>query len=160
MKQIHLGTLVILAALGGLSVLPARASLRGVGSAAEGPANPSLSTASTRSQVPDTVVIQIVADADSVVAVPGSVTVRRGQVVTWACDLGNWTVQFRSGQPFGDAAVSEGIRGTRGARFGQAVRADAQAGRYKYDILVRVEGGPPLRADPEIVIGPGDGPGR
>jgi hypothetical protein len=108
----------------------------------------------------DTVVIRIVADADSVAAVPATVTVRPGQVVTWSCDLGDWTVKFRSGQPFGDTAVGEGIRGNRGRGRGQAVRANAEAGRYKYDIMVRVEGGPPLRADPEIIVDPGEGGSR
>jgi len=107
----------------------------------------------------DTIVIQIVADADSVIAVPNSVTVRRGQVVTWACELGEWTVRFKSGQPFGDAAVGDGIKGNRGQRNGQAVRGNSEYGRYKYDIMVRIQGGQNLRADPEVVVGPGDGPG-
>jgi len=107
----------------------------------------------------DTIVIQIVADADSVIAVPSTVTVRRGQVVTWACELGEWTVKFKSGQPFGDAAVGNGIKGNRGQRNGQAVRGDAEYGSYKYDIMVRVQGGRNLTADPEVVVGPGDGPG-
>jgi plastocyanin len=102
----------------------------------------------------DTVFIQIVADADSVVAVPNSVTVSPGQVVTWECELGDWTVFFRSDQPFGGSAVGEGIRGGQGQRSGQAVRGQAAPGRYKYDILVRVQGGRNLRADPEVVIEP------
>ena len=108
----------------------------------------------------DTIVIQIVADADSVIAVPASVTVRRGQVVTWASDLGEWTVKFKSGQPFGEAAVGEGIKGNQGQRRGQAVRENAEYGSYKYDIMVRIQGGRNLTADPEVVVGPGDGPGR
>jgi len=108
-------------------------------------------------QAADTVVIRIVADADSVMADPASVTVRRGQVVTWTCDLGDWTVKFNSGQPFGDAAVGDGIKGNRGRRFGQAVRANAEAGRYKYDIMVQIPGGRNLQADPEIIIDPGEG---
>ena len=116
-------------------------------------------TPTTPNQQVDTIWIQIVADADSVVAVPNSVTVRRGQVVTWTSDLGEWTVKFKSGQPFGDAAVGEGIKGNQGQRTGQAVRASAEPGRYKYDIMVQVRGGPNLRADPEVVIEPGDGPG-
>jgi hypothetical protein len=100
----------------------------------------------------DTVVIQIVADADSVIAVPGSVTVAPGQVVTWATDLGDWMVRFGSAQPFGNLATQEGIRGARGQRRGQAVRNEAAEGSYKYDIMVVVQGGQNLRADPEIVV--------
>jgi plastocyanin len=106
----------------------------------------------------DTVFIQIVADADSVVAVPNSVTVSRGQVVTWECDLGEWTVFFRSDQPFGESAVGDGIRGGQGQRSGRAVREQAADGRYKYDILVRVQGGRNLRADPEVIIEPPESP--
>jgi hypothetical protein len=106
-------------------------------------------------QEPDTIYIEIVADADSVIAVPSVVTVQRGQVVTWISELGEWTVKFKSSQPFGDRAVGEGIRGNRGQRRGQAVRQNAAEGRYKYDIMVRLQGGQNLRADPEIVIGPG-----
>ena len=112
---------------------------------------PSLSPEPAYAQA-DTVVIQIVADADSVVAVPASVTVAPGQVVTWATDLGDWMVRFGSGQPFGDLATQEGIRGARGQRRGQAVRNEAAEGSYKYDILVVVQGGQNLRADPEIVV--------
>jgi len=103
-------------------------------------------------QQADTIVIQIVADADSVVAVPNSVMVAPGQVVTWQTDLGDWMVRFRSAQPFGEQAVGDGIRGNRGQRRGQAVRNEAADGAYKYDILVVVQGGGNLRADPEIVV--------
>jgi plastocyanin len=132
----------------------------------EGPPSPARVSASgipgpgLPAQTVDTVVIRIVADADSVVADPASVTVRPGQVVTWTCELGDWTVRFRSGQPFGDAAVGDGIRGNRGRPSGQAVRGNAEAGRYKYDIMVRVQGGQNLRADPEIIIDPGEGGSR
>jgi plastocyanin len=104
----------------------------------------------------DTIFIQIVADADSVVAVPNVVTASPGQVVTWTTELGDWTVFFQSAQPFGQQAVGQGIRGGRGQRNGQAVRNEAAPGRYKYDILVQVQGGRNLRADPEVVITPGE----
>ena len=65
-------------------------------------------------------------------------------------------VFFKSAQPFGQQAVGQGIRGGQGQRNGQAVRNQAAAGRYKYDILVRVQGGRNLRADPEVVITPGE----
>ena len=123
-------------------------------SAAPTEADQRFNPASEAQQV-DTIVIQIVADADSVVAVPNVVTVSRGQVVTWTTDLGEWTVFFQSDQPFGEAAVGQGLRGGQGQRNGRAVRNEAAEGRYKYDILVRVQGGRNLRADPEIVIGPG-----
>ncbi len=109
----------------------------------------------------DTIRIRIIADADSVIADPSSVRVLPGQVVTWICDLGDWTVRFHDGQPFGEVAVSQGIQGNRGQRRGQAVNANARHDSYKYDIMVRIPGQPPLRADPEIVVGPeGDGGGR
>ncbi len=101
----------------------------------------------------DTILIEIVADADSVIAVPSVVEVEPGQVVTWNSELGEWTVFFQSAQPFGEGAVGQGIRGGRGQRNGQAVRNEAAEGRYKYDILVRIQGGGTLRADPEIVVG-------
>lgn len=111
-------------------------------------------------EIPDTVWVEIVPDADSVRAIPDPIVVEPGQVVSWTTDLGEWTVTFKSGIPFGEAAVGDGIRGNRGQRRGQAVRSDAAPGRYKYDIMVRVQGGRNLRADPEVVIGPGDGPGK
>jgi hypothetical protein len=146
MKRFTLGALASLGILVPLGFLPALGSVP-VGDATE-----------VTAQQADTVVIQIVADADSVVAVPNSVTVSRGQVVTWNCELGDWTVIFGSAQPFGEQAVGEGIRGNRGQRRGQAVRSDAAEGRYKYDILVRVQGERNLRADPEIVIAPAGRP--
>ena len=76
-------------------------------------------------------------------------------MVTWNCELGDWTVKFKNGQPFGDRAVGEGIKGNRGQRNGQSVRNAAAEGRYKYDIMVQIQGGRNLMADPEIVIGPG-----
>ncbi|MGW8265466.1 MAG: hypothetical protein ACWGSQ_03810 [Longimicrobiales bacterium] len=161
MSRIVLGALVALGVLIPVSFFPAQGS--GIdGSVPPGGMNPA--PALTEGDSPllqvDTIVVQIVADADSVIAVPSSVTVRRGQVVTWACELGEWTVKFKSGQPFGDAAVGEGIKGNRGQRNGQAVRADAEYGSYKYDIMVRIQGGRNLTADPEVVVGPGDGPGE
>jgi len=140
MKRIFFGALVALGILFPLTFAPAQD--RGL------PASADLGLPQ------DTIIIQIVADADSVVAVPNSVTVSRGQVVTWACELGEWRVNFKSGQPFGDQAVGDGIRGNQGQISGQAVRNNAAAGTYKYDIMVQVRGGPPLRADPEIVINP------
>ena len=160
MKRPALGGMAALALLPLLSFTPPQApmdvGLPGVGIAPTSP----LPGEQPSAQATDTVVIRIVADADSVAAVPDAVTVRPGQVVTWICDLGDWTVKFRSSQPFGDAAVGEGIRGNRGRGRGQAVRANAEAGRYKYDIMVQVEGGPPLRADPEIIVDPGEGGSR
>jgi hypothetical protein len=159
MKSFVLGALVVLGVFFPVTFLPAQ------GPAAHRPVLADLDAAlpSNDANAPalqsDTIVIQIVADADSVIAVPSSVTVRRGQVVTWACELGEWTVRFKSGQPFGDAAVGDGIKGNRGQRNGQAVRGNSEYGRYKYDIMVRIQGGQNLRADPEVVVGPGDGPG-
>lgn len=160
MKKIVLAALAVLGVFLPVSFVPAQ----GPGGHRQGP-GASAETADSPAPVAlapqaDTIVIQIVADADSVIAVPSSVTVRRGQVVTWTCELGEWTVKFKSGQPFGDAAVGEGIKGNRGRRNGEAVRGNAEYGSYKYDIMVQVEGGRNLRADPEIVVGPGDGPGR
>ena len=140
MKRTFFGALVALGILFPLTFAPAQ--------------NRDLPAPADLSQQADTIIIQIVADADSVVAVPNSVTVSRGQVVTWACELGDWRVNFKSGQPFGDQAVGDGIRGNQGQRQGQAVRNNAAAGSYKYDIMVQVRGGPNLRADPEIVINP------
>lgn len=160
MNRIVLGALVAL----GVSVPVAFVPAQGSGVAGSVPSEGTSSVpAPPEGTFPahqvDTIVVQIVADADSVIAVPGSVTVKRGQVVTWACELGEWTVKFRSGQPFGDAAVGEGIRGNRGQRNGRAVRESAEYGSYKYDIMVRIQGERTLTADPEVVVGPGDGPG-
>jgi len=144
MKTLALSALVILGVLFPVTFIPAQ----GNGPNDLGPEN------EFPAQQADTIVIQLVADADSVIAVPNSVTVNRGQVVTWASELGDWTVFFRSGQPFGDQAVGEGIRGGRGQRNGQAVRNEAETGAYKYDILICVQGGQNLRRDPEVVIAP------
>ncbi len=114
MKRTFFGALVALGILFPLTFAPAQ--------------NRDLPAPADLGRQADTIVIQIVADADSVVAVPNSVTVTRGQVVTWACELGDWTVNFKSGQPFGDQAVGDGIRGNQGQRRGQAVRNDAAAG--------------------------------
>lgn len=157
MKRLALGGMVALSILSLPGFMPSRAPT-GVPSPRVGIADATpLPGYGPAIQAMDTVVIQIVADADSVAAVPATVRVRPGQVVTWSCELGDWTVLFRSGQPFGDAAVGEGIRGNRGQGSSRAVRPDAAAGRYKYDILVQVQGGPPLRADPEIIVDPGEG---
>ncbi len=142
MKRITVTALVGLGLLVPVTFIPAQ------GSDADGPRPDPMV------QQVDTIVIQIVADADSVVAVPNSVTVKRGQVVTWACELGDWTVKFKSGQPFGDQAVGDGIKANRGQRRGQAVRGNAAYGAYKYDIMVQIQGGRNLRADPEIVVEP------
>jgi plastocyanin len=161
MRRSFLGTLVILGVLAPVTFVPAQrqgaedSSQPDLRDTAEYPRGHTL-----RPQEQDTVFIRIVADADSVAADPASVTVRPGQVVVWESDLGDWRVNFKSAQPFGEGAVSDGIRGNRGQRRGQAVRAEAQAGRYKYDIMVRVQGGPPLTADPEVVVDPEGGPGR
>ena len=157
MKRIVLAGLVAVGVFIPVTFVPAQ----GLGAGRAGLAVPPGSAAEVGPAVQaDTIVIQIVADADSVIAVPASVTVRRGQVVTWACELGEWTVKFKSGQPFGDAAVGEGIKGNQGQRRGQSVRENAEYGSYKYDIMVRIQGGRNLTADPEVVVGPGDGPGR
>ncbi len=103
-----------------------------------------------------TITIQIVADADSVIAVPAVVTVRPGQRVEWVCDLGEWEVKFKNGEPFGEGSVRDGIKGGRGNKHGRNVRAQARGGRYKYDIKVKVRGGRNLKADPEIVVSPGE----
>jgi len=160
MKQIVLAVLVVAGVFVPVTFLPAKVSRVEQPAQAWAETTPAtLAETAPEIQI-DTIVIQIVADADSVIAVPNSVTVGRGQVVTWVCELGEWTVKFKSGRPFGDAAVGDGIKGNRGQRRGQAVRPDAEAGRYKYDIMVRIQGGRNLTADPEIVVGPGDGPGR
>jgi plastocyanin len=161
MKRSFLGTLVVLGVLAPVTFVPAQRPGADDPSPAEVKATPEYARGEAlRPQEQDTVFIQIVADADSVAAKPASVTVRPGQVVVWQSDLGDWRVNFKSMQPFGEGAVSDGIRGERGQRNGKAVRAGAQAGRYKYDIMVRIQGGPPLTADPEVVVDPGDGPGR
>ena len=160
MKPFVMGALVVVPALISTTFLPAQSP---TGQEVPGlfeEVAPFSPEAPARIQVPDTIRIRIVADADSVVAEPNSVTVLPGQVVTWICDLGEWTVRFKDGQPFGEAAVGEGIRGNRGQRRGQAVRRNAEPGSYKYDIMVRVQGGANLTADPEVVVGPGDGGGR
>jgi plastocyanin len=144
MKRFSLSALVALGILFPVTFLPAQGN--DTPKPGPGPEVPA--------QQVDTIVIQIVADADSVVAVPNVVTVSPGQVVTWNSDLGDWTVFFQSAQPFGEQAVGQGIRGGRGQQNGQAVRNEAAEGRYKYDILVQVQGGRNLRADPEIVIAP------
>lgn len=160
MKPFVMGALVVVSVLISATFLPAQ-NPKGqrVPGLLEG-AVPFFKETPARIQVPDTIRIRIVADADSVVAEPSTVTVLPGQVVTWICDLGEWTVKFKDGQPFGEAAVGEGIKGNRGQRNGQAVRGNAEPGRYKYDILVRIQGGRTLMADPEVVVGPGDGGGR
>ena len=160
MKPFVMGALVLVSVLISATFLPAQNPTgQKVPGLVEGVVPFSPETPA-RIQVPDTIRIRIVADADSVVAEPSTVTVLPGQVVTWICDLGEWTVRFKDGQPFGEAAVGDGIRGNQGQRRGQAVRRNAEPGSYKYDIMVRVQGGPNLTADPEVVVGPGDGGGR
>ncbi len=148
MKTTFLTALVLLGILFPVTIVPAQG---------KDPVSPTPVNEAVPQQV-DTVFIQIVADADSVVAVPNSVTVSRGQVVTWECELGDWTVFFQSDQPFGESAVGEGIRGGQNQRNGRAVRPEAAEGTYKYDILVRVQGGRNLRADPEVIIEPPETP--
>ena len=144
MKSFVLGALVILGVLSPLTSIPAQ----GPGASFGG----SL-------QVADTVLVRIEIEGDSVRAVPDVVTVRRGQRVEWVTEIGDWTVRFTGPNPFPPAAAETGISGARGQRRGQAVRNDAAEGRYKYMIMVR--DGERMRVrDPEVVVGPGDGPGR
>ncbi|MBT8397898.1 MAG: hypothetical protein HKO65_05600 [Gemmatimonadetes bacterium] len=151
MKTIALTALVALGILFPVTFVPAQGN--------DSSQPEALSTPEPASEVSvaqaDTIVIQIIADADSVIAVPSVVEVSPGEVVTWECELGEWMVFFRSAQPFGEIAVGQGIRGGQGQRNGQAVRNEAAEGSYKYDIMVRIQGGRNLRADPEIVVGPG-----
>jgi len=110
-------------------------------------------------QEADTVLVRIEIEGDSVRAVPDVVTVRPGQRVEWITDIGEWTVQFTGPNPFSPVAAQEGIRGSRGQRNGEDVRNDAAEGRYKY--MIRVRDGQRMRVrDPEVVVAPGDGPGR
>jgi hypothetical protein len=118
-----------------------------------GPAHP----APDRRQEP--VLVRIEIEGDSVRAVPDVVTVRPGQRVEWVTDIGEWTVRFTGPNPFLPSAAEEGIRGGPGERNGQAVRPDAARGRYKYMIMVR-DGERMRMRDPEVVVDPGDGPGR
>jgi hypothetical protein len=161
MKPFVLVALVLASLLTVVTLLPAQNPVDAGAPAFAGPIPPVGDGSPSPVVQADTIRIRIIADADSVIADPNSVTVRPGQVVTWICDLGDWTVRFQDAQPFGEGAVSQGISGNRGQGRGQAVRANARQDRYKYDIMVRVQGGPPLTADPEIVVGPeGDGGGR
>ena len=144
MRSFILGTLVFLGILAPLAFTPAQD--RGASSGGS-------------RQVADSVVVRIEIEGDSVRAVPDVVTVRRGQRVEWVTDIGDWTVRFAGPNPFPPVAAEAGIRGARGQRNGEVVRADAPDGRYKYMIMVR--DGERMRVrDPEVVVGPGDGPGR
>lgn len=159
MKPFVLVIVILISLLGVAALVPAPSPVDAQLTALSGGPGGAEAESPSPAMQADTIRIRIIADADSVIAVPNSVTVRPGQVVTWICDLGEWTVKFKNGQPFGEAAVGEGIKGNRGQRRGQAVRGNARAGAYKYDIMVRVQGGRNLMADPEIVVGPGDGGG-
>ena len=87
MKRPALGGMAALAILPLLGFTPPRAPM-GVVPSGVGIAPTSLPPGNhPPAQTMDTVVIRIVADADSVAAVPATVTVRPGQVVTWSCDL-------------------------------------------------------------------------
>lgn len=125
---------------------------------AVGPNDPN-PTQETGQELP-TIEIEILRDGESIRAEPDSVYALPGQMVTWNCEFGEWMVFFKDGQPFGEAAVGEGIRGGQGQRSGQAVRTNAAHGEYKYDIMVRIPGEGTIRIDPEVVVGPGDGPGN
>lgn len=110
-------------------------------------------------QGPEPVLVRIEIEGDSVRAVPDVVTVRPGQRVEWITEIGSWTVRFTGPNPFPPEAAEAGLQGARNQRNGAAVRADAAAGRYKYMIMVR-DGERTRVRDPEIVVDPGDGPGR
>jgi plastocyanin len=144
MKSLILGTLVFLGVLAPLTFTPA-----------QGPGAPSEGSF----QVADSVLVRIEIEGDSVRAVPDVVTVRPGQRVEWVTDIGEWTVRFTGPNPFPSVAAETGIQGARGQRNGEVIRNNAAEGRYKYMIMVR--DGERMRVrDPEVVVGPGDGPGR
>jgi len=117
------------------------------------PGNPS----EAEQQQARTVTVQIVVQGNTVRADPDTVRVRPGQVVEWVSEAGNWEVRFHSPEPFGSGAQEQGIRGAGGQRSGQAVRAQARRGRYKYDIKVTLPGGREIQVDPEIIVDPGEG---
>lgn len=140
MKRFVLATAVLLGVLIPVTFVPAQRSDTPEPSAQELP----------------TITIRIVADADSVIAVPSSVTVKPGQMVEWICELGEWEVKFKSGEPFGEDARNNGIKGRKGSKTGKNVRGQAHRGNYKYDIKVKLQGGRNLTADPEIVVEAGE----
>lgn len=142
MKPLALGAVLFLAAFTPATIITI-------------PGNPS---EEANRQVP-TVTVQIVVQGNAVQAVPDTVRVRPGQVVEWVSEAGNWEVRFHSPEPFGPGAQEQGIRGNQGQRNGQAVRARAQRGRYKYDIKVTLPGGREIQVDPEIIVDPGEGDG-
>ncbi|UCF19642.1 MAG: hypothetical protein JSU87_17285, partial [Gemmatimonadota bacterium] len=120
--------------------------------------------ASAEYQAPDTISVTIsVSESGEFSYSRNPIKARRGDVIQWSCDSGNWSIQVeglrdeqaqtiqRGQTPFGENVRS--TQANRGVAKGLAVAGNATFGTYKYSVTVEVDGNE-LTDDPEIIIGP------
>ena len=79
-----------------------------------------------------------------------TIVVRKGDVVTWRCDHGNFSVLFKLNSPF--ALV--GFHGRRGTETVEALVV-GERGSYHYATTVSLDSGL-IVDDPEIIVDDGD----
>jgi hypothetical protein len=74
--------------------------------------------------------------------------VKRGDVVRWSCDHGNFSVLFKKESPFSHV----GLHGRKGENTNDAI-VTGDANRYEYAVSVAHHDGRMLVDDPEIIVG-------
>jgi hypothetical protein len=75
------------------------------------------------------------------------ITVKRGDVVRWRCDHGNFSILFKSHTPF--AVI--GVHGKRGETTMDSL-VTGDSGNYRYAVALVPDGGEPVVDDPEIDV--------
>jgi hypothetical protein len=73
--------------------------------------------------------------------------VKKAKKVTWMCDEYDWEVKFEEGHPL----VEGHFGGKANQEKGSQIRANADAGSYKYTVTVFIEGEPRSK-DPELIV--------
>lgn len=73
--------------------------------------------------------------------------VKRGDVIRWRCDHGNFSVLFKKDSPF--SAI--GLHGRRGQSTEDAL-VTGDAGHYHYAVSILHEDGRAVIDDPEIIV--------
>ena len=79
------------------------------------------------------------------------IKVRRGEIVVWQSDHGNYAVLFKSKTPFAEVAY----HGHRGMPSNEA-RVIGVNGSYDYAVTVVPDGAQPITDDPVIIVNDGD----
>jgi plastocyanin len=79
-----------------------------------------------------------------------TIKVRRGDVVEWHCEHGNFSILFKGHSPF----EGVGVHGKRGEMASATI--SGANGRYTYAVTVLPLDGAPAVDDPEIIVDGGE----